>query len=260
MKSRTLRVAGVCMLLAVLEQSAEAAATPEDPRWSASIDYGVSNFSPARDQWREYGASARRHWERGSLAAEYLQASRFALTDEAIALDGYLDVWSRAYANVRYQYTADSVFFPDDAYRVELFQGAGQGWELAASYDHMDFTSSRVDMYGLGLGAYRGDWYYRWKTLFIPSDAEPGVSHRAIARYYYAGNGDDYLELNGGFSHGREYRHQSQVLDITKSRSIGVAFRKYYGRQWGVKLAASSSDEKNAFAERSLSLSLLFRW
>ena len=250
-------------LLAALERRAEPeAAKPEGFLWSASLGYSFSHFSPDRDKWNEYSTSVRRYWERGSLAAEYLKANRFALTDTAVALDAYLDLWSRAYANVRYQYSSDAVLYPDHAYRVEVFQGVGQGWELSGSYDRMNFTNTNVNMYGIGLGKYTGNWYYRWRTLFIPSTAKSGVSHRAIARYYFSGDADDYVELNGGFSRGGELRSQSQIVDITKSWTVGAAVRKYFSPRWGVKLAADYSDEQttNSFVERSVSISLLFRW
>lgn len=250
-------------LLAALDRRGEPeAAKPEGFLWAASLGYSFSHFSPDRDKWNEYSASVRHYWERASLAAEYLKANRFALTDYAVALDAYLDLWSRAYANVRYQYSPDADLYPDHAYRAEVFQGAGRGWELSGSYDRLSFTNGNVNMYGAGLGKYTGNWYLRWRTLFIPSTAKSGVSHRAIARYYFSGDADDYIELNGEFSRGGEYRHQSQIVDITKSWSIGVAIRKYYSPRWGVKLAADYSDEQtsNPFVERSVSISLLLRW
>jgi YaiO family outer membrane protein len=250
-------------LLAALERRAEPeAAKPESFLWAADLGYSFSHFSPDRDKWSEYSTSVRRYWERGSLAAEYLKANRFALTDDAVALDAYVDLWPRAYANLRYQYSPDAALYPDHAYRAELFQGAGRGWELSGSYDRLNFTNSNVNLYGVGLGKYTGNWYFRWRTLFIPSTPKLGVSHRAIARYYFSGDADDYVELNGGFSRGGEFLHQSQIIDVTKSWTVGAAVRKYFSPHWGVKFAADYSDEKtsNPFVERSVSINLLLRW
>lgn len=253
--------AEVDRLVAALERRAEEGAVrPENFLWSASLSYSFSDFTPDRDRWYEYIASVRHYWEHASLAAEYLKADRFSLTDDAVALDAYVDLWFRAYANVRYQYSADAVLYPDDAYRVEVFQGYGQGWEFSGSYDRMNFTNTTVNMYGLGIGKYIGNWYYRWRTLSIPSTAKAGLSHRALARYYFSGNADDYVEVNGGFSRGGEYRFQSQVVDITKSRTVGAAVQKYYTPQWGVKLSGSYSDTQNSYAEKNLSISLHYRW
>lgn len=256
-------VAEVDRLLAALERRAEPeAATPEGFLWAASLNYSFSHFSPDRDKWNEYTASVRHYWQHASLAVEYLKANRFALTDDAVALDAYIDLWSRAYANVRYQYSPDAALYPEDAYRAEVFQGVGQGWELSGSYDRLNFTNTNVNMYGVGLGKYTGNWYLRWRTLFIPSTAKSGTSHRAIARYYFSGDADDYVEVNGGFSRGGDFRGQSQIIDVTSGWTVGAAVRKYFSSRWGVRLAADYSDEQtaNPFVERSVSASLLFRW
>lgn len=255
--------AEVDRLLASLERRSEPEAVrPEGFRWGASVGYSTSSFSPDRDSWNEYTASVRRYWERGSLAVEYLKANRFGLSDDAVALDAYVDLWPRAYANLRYQHSPDGTLYPEQAYRAELFQGVGQGWELSGSYDRMNFTNSSVDMYGVGLGKYTGNWYFRWRTLFIPSTAKSGESHRAIARYYFSGDADDYVELNGGFSRGGDFRGASQIIDVTSSWTIGAAVRKYFSPRWGVRLAADYSSEEtaNAYVERSVSASLLYRW
>lgn len=255
--------AEVDQYLATLQRRAiPEAAKQGDFLWLASVGYSFSNFSPTRDKWDEYNASVRRYWESGSLAAEYLKANRFASTDYAVALDAYHDLWAGAYTNVRYQYSPDAALYPIRAYRAEVFQGAGQGWEIAGSYDALGFADSTVNMYGAGLGKYAGSWYFRWRTLFIPSSPQLSMSHRALARYYFAGNAVDYLELNGGFSHGGEYLFQSQVVNRTQGWSVGMTARKYFFQQWGVNLAASYSNQQtsNPFEERSLTISLLSRW
>ncbi|MEW6329871.1 MAG: YaiO family outer membrane beta-barrel protein [Pseudomonadota bacterium] len=262
-RARGASAAEVDRLLAALERRSEPEAVrPEGFRWGASVGYSASSFSPDRDKWNEYNASLRRYWDRGSLAVEYLKANRFDLTDDAIALDAYIDLWLRAYANVRYQHSPDGVLYPEQSYRVELFQGAGQGWELSGSYDRLNFTSTSVDMYGVGLGKYTGNWYFRWRTLFIPSTSKNGLSHRAIARYYFSGDADDYVELNGGFSRGGDFRGNSQIIDVTSSWTVGAAVRKYFSPRWGVKVSADYSNEQtvNPFTERSISASLLYRW
>ena len=238
----------------------DAVVTEEYP-WSAKLGYGFSSFTPDRADWHEYSASIRRKFSLGSLAFEYLAANRFNKTDNAVALDAYVDVWERAYANLRFQYSPSATLYPDYAYHLELFQGVGQGWELSASYDHMDFGStSNVDMFGLGVGKYLGNWYLRWRTLFIPGTARMSISNRALARYYWAGTADDYLELNGGFSNGGEFVRNSTVVVATSSWSMGMAVQKYFTPQWGGKLSLGYSNDKDAYAERSASAGLMYRW
>jgi YaiO family outer membrane protein len=235
---------------------------PEMITWQASLSYDFNTFSKYRNDWHDYTAVLRRYWERGSLGFEYLHANRFDSNDYALALDGYVDLWSRAYANVRYQYSPRANLFPRDSYRVEIFQMVGKGWELSASYDHMDFTASNVAMYGIGLGKYTGNWYLRWKTLYIPSAAQTGISNRALIRYYYAGNGDDYFEINGGFGWGGEFL--AGTLVETRGHSFGAVFQKYFNPRWGAKLSAGYDDEKTVVEQsnvgKSISAKILRRW
>ncbi len=232
--------------------------------WQATLSYDVSRFSTDRSDWNYYTATLRHYWERGSLGFEYLRSRRFDSNDYALALDAYVDLWQRAYANVRYQYSPRAVLYPDDSYRVEIFQGIGEGWELSGSYDHMDFTPTNVDMYGVGLGKYTGNWYLRWRTLFIPAPAKLGIANRVLARYYYAGNGDDYVELNGGFSQGGEFVQGTTIVETTRGHSFGAAFQTFFYPRWGIKISAGYDDEKTlvdqSIIEKSFSAKLLTRW
>ena len=237
------------------------ASAPDAYQWSASLSYGFSEFSPVRDEWHYYSASVRHYWRPGSLAFEYLGSRRFGSTGYALALDAYADLWPRAYGNFRYQYSPKAVLFPDDSYRTEIFQGIGKGWELSASYDHMNFGGSNVDMYGVGLGKYIGDWYFRWRPLFVPSAARLSISNRALARYYYAGNGDDYVELNGGFGQGGEFLQGTQIVKTKRSKSFGAASQKYINPRWGFKVSAGYSEENIfPFVEHNIAASISTRW
>jgi YaiO family outer membrane protein len=241
-------------------QTPEAQATDEFA-WLANLSIGRSDFSPVKGTWNYYDATLRHYWKQGSLGFEYLGSERFGSDDYALALDAYWDLWQRAYVNVRLQASPRAILFPDTAYRAELFQGVGTGWELSGSYDHMDFGPGNVDMYGAGLGKYVGDWYVRWKTLFIPSSAKLGISHRVVARYYYAGNGDDYAEINGGFGEGGEFLQGTGIIETTRSHSAGAAFQKYLDPRWGFKVSAGYGvDNKYPFTERSVSANIMRRW
>lgn len=232
---------------------------PEGFHWSASASAGMTRFSPLRDHWSDYTYSIRRHFSRGSLAVEYLDARRFQSDDNAWALDAYVDLWNRAYANVRYQRAPKPQLYPKNSWRTEIFQGFGRGWELSGSYDHLEFGNTNTDMYGVGLGKYIGNFYLRGRTLFIPGTGFTSLSHRGIVRYYYAGNGDDYLELSGGWGRGGEIARAGNI-NRTKSESAGISFVKYLSPHWGMKLGASYGDDENSFVERGLTAAIYTRW
>jgi len=234
---------------------------PETFKWLLNLSYGFSEFSPIRSDWHYYSASIRHYWEQGSLAFEYLDSLRFGSDDYALALDAYVDLWPRSYANISYQYSPHAILYPNDSYRIEIFQGVGKGWEPSGSYDHMDFGTTNVDMYSLGLGKYTGNWYFRWRTIFVPSTAELSISHHVLARYFFAGNGDDYFEINGGFGQGGEYLAGTTIVKTTRNKSYGAVFQKYINPRWGFKISTEYSDVNTyPFIERDISANILTRW
>lgn len=249
--------------LTSLERSREMpeSVAPDTYKWLLNLSYGFSEFSPVRGDWNYYSASLRHYWQQGSLAFEYLDSVRFGSDDFALALDAYVDLWPRSYANISYQYSPRAILYPNDSYRIEIFQGVGTGWEPSGSYDHMDFVTTNVDMYSLGLGKYTGNWYFRWRTIFVPSSAELSISHHALARYFFAGNGDDYFEINGGFGQGGEFLAGTTIVKTTRNKSYGAVFQKYINPLWGFKISTGYSDNNTyPFIERNISANILTRW
>jgi tetratricopeptide (TPR) repeat protein len=214
-------------LLSLQQRRSEpVSAAPEAYTWLASLSYGYGKYAPVSSEWHDYSATLRHYWQQGSLGFDYLVSERFSLSDYAVALDGYGDLWPRSYANIRYQYSPNAKLFPDDAYRLEIFQGVGKAWELSGSYDHMDFGDSNV-----------------------------------LARYYFSGDGDDYVEINSGFGQGGEYISGTDVVKTTRSKSLGAAFQKYFNSRWGLKISTGYSDDNiYPFYERSVSAGISMRW
>ncbi len=229
---------------------------PAGYRWSARISGSQTSFSPDRDSWNDQELSLRRHFTRGSLALELLRAERFGRNDTALALDAYTPLWNRAYANLRYQ--NGSGLLPDQSWRVEVFQGAGRGWEWSGSYDHLDFGSN-TDLFGLGVGRYVGNYYMRYKALYVSESGS--LSHRGTLRNYYAGNGDDYVEITAGTGRSNEIADGTFGGTIRRSNaSVGVAWVKYFHPQWGFKIGAGYADDVDGFDERRITASIYSRW
>ena len=234
------------------------AVVPPGYQWSVRAGASRTTFSPERDAWNDQELALRRHFIRGSVALELLQAQRFGRHDTAWVLDAYTPLWQRAYANVRYQNGPGDGLLADQAWRVEFFQGVGRGWELSGSYDHLDFGSN-TDMYGIGLGRYVGNFYARYKALYVAGSGS--LSHRGMLRYYFAGNGDDYFEIDAGSGHSDEIGSGSFGGTVRRSNSsVGVAFVKYFHPQWGFKLSAGYAGDVDGFDERRVSASLYSRW
>lgn len=205
-------------------------------RWSFQADAAHTGFSDDRQAWREHGLSLRRRFARGSLGLEVLQAQRFGDSDTAAAIDAYLDLWARAYANVRVQHSGDGLL--PDAWRAEVFQGVARGWEVSAGVDQLRFASSTTDIYSLGLGRYAGNFYVRARSRYVPSS--DSLSHQATLRWYYEGDADDYLEASAGTGRGEE-EYRGLLFD-DDSTTIGLNWMHYLQPRVGLKLGLRHVD------------------
>ena len=228
--------------------------------WGTSLSWDHTNFTGGQQGWNDIDLSLRRYFSRGSLALELLRSDHFGTNDNALALDGYVPLWSRAYANLRYQQGPSSGILPQQEWRAEVFQGVGRGWELSASIDHLRF-SSNTQFYGVGVGRYWGNWYARYKLQFVPGVGSGSWSNRFLLRNYYRGDAYDYLELS--VSNGRstdQNRYGTQV--INNHAAIGAAWSHYLSPRWGFKVSAGygqGSDQKGV-NEQILSLTMYSLW
>lgn len=230
------------------------AVAPAGFRWQLQAEAGRTSFSGTRADWDDHALVLRHYMPRASVAVEALQAYRFGKTDQAWAIDAYVDAWHRAYANVRYQAAPGYDLFPGHSWRVELFQGVGKGWELSGSVDQLRFRSSTVDLYSVGVGRYLGNFYLRGRTRWVDGSDSLGVTGQV--RYYYAGNGDEYFEASAGSGRSREERFGAMVDDV--SSSVGLAYVRYLTRSVGFKISAGYSDDRPD--ETRMSGTLYYRW
>ncbi|MEI8256844.1 MAG: YaiO family outer membrane beta-barrel protein, partial [Deltaproteobacteria bacterium] len=232
--------------------------------WSASLSVANDSFASAGLSFTDTVATVRRYFERGSLGVEALAANRFGAHDQAFALDGYADLWSRSYLNLRFQDGPDGKLFPRTRWRAEVFQGVGRGWELATSYDRLGYTTA-TELFGFGVGRYLGNWYLRLRHLYIPATPGSGSSNsdRLVARYYYGGTADNYVEVAAGL--GRNDQPTSFVtgpLPASHGWSGSAAFVKYLTPRIGFKLGVDLGYglEGEPYSNRGIFATLYTRW
>lgn len=228
--------------------------------WGASLSWDHTGFTGGQQGWNDVDLSLRRYFSRGSLALELLRSDHFGTDDNAWALDGYVPLWSRAYANLRYQQGPSSGILPQQEWRAEVFQGVGRGWELSASIDHLRFSSD-TQFYGAGVGRYWGDWYARYKLQYVPGAGSGSWSNRFLLRNYYRGDAYDYLELSLGNGRSTDLnRYGTQVFN--NHAAIGVAWSHYLSPRWGFKVSAGYGEGSDVAGvnEQILSLTLYSLW
>jgi len=226
--------------------------------WAASLSAGWTDVGNG-PRWNDQGASVRRYMPGASLAFETLRAHRFGRHDTAWALDGYTRLWHGAYANLRYQHSATGRLFPANAGRIEVWQAFGQGWEASLSDDVLGFDG-RVNIYGATVARYVGDFYVQLRHQNIVTEGAHSTGDRLLARWYYAGDGDNYLELSA--NSGRSDDPLSLVGGRARSGGGGLALVRYFTPQWGGRIGATFSRTASGSGgnERGLSFSLYRRW
>lgn len=242
---------------------AERAANPDAValagyQWGASLGASVTDVSRFDARWNEQSASVRRYTGFGSIAVEALRAHRFGNHDAAWAVDAYTRLWQGAYANLRYQRSATARLFPETAWRAELWQGLGAGWEASLSEDQLHFAASAVKIHGASIAKYAGDFYVMLRLTRINTPSSDGSGRRLLARWYHAGDADNYLEA--AISSGRSEDALSVVGGRTQSGSASASIVHYFARDWGLKAGIGYARATNAGNERSLSFSVSRRW
>ena len=228
-------------------------------RWGLS--YSNSNTTTSIGQAHEQTLSLRRYTEYGSIAVEQLHLQRYGQSDRAIAIDAYPRLWQGAYANLRYQGSDSASLYPQTAWRAELYQGLGNGWEGAVSHDHLGFDSVvRID--GVAMARYWGNFYARWRHQRVHSDTSSGSGNRFMLRYYYEGDAEHYLEAN--YSSGRSDDFGGTIIanSRTRSDSRGLAWYHFVTRDWGFKTSMSRANDTSLSGgyEHNWSVGLMYRW
>ena len=227
--------------------------------WELAVSYSYLNFSPSTTDWNTITTAVRHHFSRGSIALESLETRRFSEWDHALAFDGYLDLWERAYGNFRFQATPDAKVLARNDAVLELFQGFGKGWEVSGSYRYMDFPHNQVDLYGIAFAKTMGDWALREKTYFTSKNGEFDLSQTFSLRRYF-GTPDDYLQVDGGWGKEEVTLGSGFWIESRKTHSISVGGQKFLSPRLGVSLSLIYSDIEGAPIRRGVTFGIITRW
>jgi YaiO family outer membrane protein len=224
--------------------------------WAAGLSSDWTDVGTG-PRWNDQTLSVRHYGKQGSIAFESLRAHRFGEQDEAWALDAYTNLWQGAYANLRYQRSPNARLFPANSGRAELYQSLGHGWEVSASDDVLGFAG-RVNIYGVTVARYAGDFYLQLRHQDIVSPGSHGSGERLLGRWYYAGDADSYFELS--VNSGRSDDPLSLVGGQARSGGGGFNLVRYWTPVWGARVGASISRASDASNQRELSFALYRRW
>jgi YaiO family outer membrane protein len=136
------------------------------------------------------------------------------------------------------------------------------GWGVPAGYDRLEIATDTLGIAGVGFGRYRGNFYARFRMARASGSASTdSTSVRAMLRWYYAGSGDEYLEVAGGSGRSAEDLAQLGGEARFRSDSASVAWLKALGPAWSLRAGASYADDHGAGRiERGASVAIQRHW
>jgi YaiO family outer membrane protein len=212
---------------------------PSPLKWEPVLLLEIDTFSRKYSNWSIATIAVKRELTSGSIALGKVQVDRFDKQDAGFLIDGYFNLWRRAYGNLRIQISPDHRVLPKTDATTEIFQGFGRGWEISGSYRQMSFTEVTARIYGVSLAKFAGQWYLRSQLLAVPKDQGTDSFAKAMVRRYLW-TADSFFEIGAGA--GREVipgveepMYISTYLLVAKgqiffNRRIGMAFAGSFQR------------------------------
>ena len=227
--------------------------------WEAVAHYDLMTFSRDRDDWHTYRLLARRYFGRDWLAVEVLGTHRFSKDEAAVAVEGLLNLWPRAYGTVRFQVSTEAEILPRTDTAIGLVQGFGPGWEISGTYRHLNLPAADLHVAGVSLAKYLGDWYFGGRMLFMTTAGQLDVTQGLFVRRYLW-NADTYLQVDGGL--GREVVDVAAGPTVQSRRVgyVGLRFQTFFTRWLGLGVSGTYRDEERGPVGRGVSFDLLLRW
>jgi YaiO family outer membrane protein len=232
------------------------------PRWFASVAYErelIDSDLPVWTDWTRTRALLYRDLPEGAIGVEAAQVERFGLRDLGVALDVYRNVWEGAYANVWLRLSPAAEVLPDVDVRLELFQAFAGSWEASGSYRRMDFDANDVDVVGVGLARYVGDWYLRGVSSVSTVAGRSTFSLAGVARRFLSPP-REFLELSGGLGREAVIVGPGPAVELRHSRFLQARLQRFLSAHWGVAVAASYNRFEGTPVRRALSLGLITRF
>jgi len=264
---RAVTLWGICGALLLAAEPGRAGGVPVEPdtvpgAWFAGVWYERELISSDLLQWSDWSGFRGvvvRDFPGGALGVELFQAERFGVRDRGVILDGYADLWARAYANLRIRAAPEAEVLPRMDLRAELFQAWASGWEVSGSLWWMDFPQRDVEVAGVGVARYVADWYLREVVTLSTLAGESVLSASALARFYLDPP-REYLEISGGLGKEVVVLGAGPTVDVRETRFVQLGLQRFLTRTWGMAATVMLNRFEGAPARRGGSLGLMARF
>ncbi len=210
-------------------------------RWVVGVSFGREVMEGRRPGWPD--GSEQRGWVQGrgrggAVGMELFRVVRFHQTDAGVVLEGYRDLWRGGYGHLRLRVTPQAEVLPRYDVRGEVFQGVGEGWEMAASGWRMELPGPNVTVLGVGVGRYLADWYVRALTHLGRLAGKGTVSFSGRARRYL-GASQEYWEVVAGVGEEPAVLGPGPSVAVRRTRFFAAGFQRFPSAWWGLSLHGS---------------------
>jgi YaiO family outer membrane protein len=187
------------------------------------------------------------------------RVGRFGQKDIGFALDGYQELWSRAYGNLMTRVTPGADILPTFDLRLEVFQAFEAGWEVSGSYRWMGLPEDDVHVAGLGLAKYTGAWYLRGVTTVSTMDGVSSFSATAFARRFFDPPWE-YAQVAAGMGHELVVTGPGPMVDLRATRFLQGRFQRFLYPHWGISAEVSYHRFEGIPSRKGLSLGMITRF
>jgi YaiO family outer membrane protein len=232
------------------------------PLWEASVREYYESFSDGIGNRKETQVALKRSTSLGSVIGRYSGASRFGDIGNQLEVDFYPGIRKGTYLYLNVGFSPEGTLYPHYRAAGEVFQSLGKGFEAAAGYRRLGFTSP-VNVYTTALSKYYGNWLFSGRGYFTPGDGGTSKSFQVSTRRFFS-DSRSYLE----FTYGRgssPYGIRSSIdLQVFDANSGSVGLDKALGHSWLVSgnfgIGHEERPNRPAVYHRTSTLSLSFRF
>lgn len=262
MKLRHSALAVVAALTILPGAPRAAAAQAPSSTWFGAVFYDGDYFtgsSPVWTDWWTIRAMANRAFGGATVGLEATTTHRFALTDQSVAVDAYVDLWQGAYVHLRSRVAPGAELLPLSDWRGEIFHALPGGWEASANLWVMNLSGPDVETAGLGLARYVSQWYLRGRASLAEIAGRHAGAVGVFARRFL-GDSRQYFELGGGTGEEVVILGAGPLLEARRTWFLAGSFQRFLFEPLGVHLSAGLNDFEGVPLRRHLTVGLISRF